>query len=85
MKHLMTMAMMGVLLTSCQSGDFSRHYSAKAVNSAGNVVSKTNISSNKEGIDMSVQTLCKANRTAKHVIVENRLGQQVDGSPFKCR
>ena len=80
--------LMGMVLciSACQSGQHvTQHYSAEAVNAQGKVVSqKSNISSNKAGVELMVHTLCQSSH-AKQVNVTNRLGHHIDGSPFQCR
>ncbi|UOO88059.1 hypothetical protein LVJ82_11220 [Vitreoscilla massiliensis] len=86
MKQVISLIAVGFLLAACKSGGGPVHYSAKAVNSSGQVLSsKTNITTNKEGVDLAVDTLCKANRSARQVIVETRSGKPIEGSPFRCR
>lgn len=85
MKNVIALLAVGVLLTACKSGG-PVHYAAKSVNASGQVLNtKTNITTNKEGIDVAVDTLCKANRSARQVVVESRSGKQIEGSPFRCR
>ena len=85
MKQVISLLAVGFLLAACKSGG-PVHYSAKAVSSSGQVLSsKTNITTNKEGVELAVNTLCKANRNARQVIVETRSGKPIEGSPFRCR
>ena len=87
MKQLISLLAVGILLAACKSGGGGPvHYNAKAVNASGQVLnSKTNFTTNQEGVELTVNTLCKANRDARHVIVETRSGKPIEGSPFRCR
>ena len=88
MKQVISLLVVGVLLAACKSGGGGGpvHYNAKAINASGQIEnSKTNFTTNKEGVELTVNTLCKANRNARQVIVETRSGKQIEGSPFRCR
>ncbi|AUZ05911.1 MULTISPECIES: hypothetical protein [Vitreoscilla] len=87
MKRFILCASVLGLLAACQTGSHvTQHYSAEAMNAKGQIVSKkTNFSFNKEGQDLAVQTICQSQRNTHSVVVKNRLGIPVEGSPFKCR
>ena len=85
MKSSFYIVAVALALSACQNVG-TTGYTAQAVKASGENVGKQGLmKSNQAGIEMSVKTLCQANKSAHAVVVKNMVGVEIQGSPFKCR